>query len=109
MRDANKSRRREREVPFYATRERRRKKKRGERARTRTYNTYARNARMYAFPRVHANVARCSHREETHVRAEGSERAPTRDKDGERKGEARETGRRIVCVPPEECTRLLVL
>lgn len=71
-------------------------KKRGERARTRTRERT--RSRMYAFTRVHASVARCLHREETHVRAEGIERARTRDKDGERKEEARETGRRIVCM-----------
>lgn len=96
-RDANESRRREREVPFYAARERRRKKREArEHAHVRE-NARGR-ARLYACTRVHASVARCLHREETHIRAEGIERARARDRDGERKGEARETGRRIVCM-----------
>lgn len=77
LRDANESRRREREVPFYATRERRRKKKRGERARTRTRE----HARAAARVCVHACARERLHREETHVRAEGIERA----RDGERR------------------------
>lgn len=96
-RDANESRRREREVPFYAARERRRKKREA-REHAHVRESARGRARLYACTRVHASVARCLHREETHIRAEGIERARARDRDGVRKGEARETGRRIVCM-----------
>lgn len=46
---------------------------------------------MYAFTRVHASVARRSHREETHVRAEGIERELGRETKTER--ERRKRGR----------------
>lgn len=110
MRDANKSRRREREVPFYATREKRRKKRE---AREHTHTYAGTCPRVYAFTRVHASVARsvCTGRKRTYVQRESRE-ARARDKDGERekggkRGRDRETDR--VYVPPEECTRLLVL
>lgn len=97
-RDANESRRREREVPFYAARERRRKKREA-REHTHTYARTRAAARACMRARVCTRaVARCLHREETHIRAEGIERARARDRDGERKGEAGETGRRIVCM-----------
>lgn len=67
-------------------------------------NTRAR-PRVYACTRVHASV--CTGRKRTYVQKESRELETARDGDGERKGEARETDR--VYVPPEECTRLLVL
>lgn len=63
----------------------------GTRTRTRGENARGRRIRMYAFTRVHASVARRLHREETHVRAEGIERALGRGTKTER--ERRKRGR----------------